>query len=334
MVVLQKTGRLTLRLTIAMIVIAVLSVVIRFAARIKTRTKFKINDAFLVAGLLSFLGVEISLLAGIYTSGGTLDESQIKDLQDLINLFKYVFALESFVTTAITLIKLSILALYRDLFPIQQFRAYTVVIGTLCLIWYIICFLINIFQCTPVKAAWQLDLLTKGEAKCLVYGHYIIGYEVSNMLLDITILALPIHVLHTLHLSRPRKIIVGGLFALGGFIIIVCIIRTVYLSDATLENPVALYNGLNWTSVELAVGILCACIPVYGPLLPTQRAVKAITKWSSQKTRGNYFSWMFKSSSRYEQHQGDSNELAGLSHQQLTEESSIRQKRSSNISAV
>ncbi|KAH8701989.1 hypothetical protein BGW36DRAFT_424284 [Talaromyces proteolyticus] len=334
MVVLQETGRLTLRLTIAMIVIAVLSVLIRFFARRKTRTKFKLNDAFIVAGLLSFLGVEISLLAGIYTSGGTLDESQIKDTSDLINLFKYVYALESFVTTAITLIKLSILALYRDLFPIHKFQTYTLVIGALCLIWYIICFLINIFQCHPVKAAWQLDLLMKGEATCLVYGHYIIGYEVSNMLLDIAILALPIRVLHTLHLSRPRKIIIGGLFTLGGFIIIVCIIRTVYLSDATLQNPVALYNGLNWTSVELAVGILCACIPVYGPLLPTQRAAQALSKWSSQKQQGKYFTWVFKPSSKYQQYDGDSNELAGLSHQQIPEESSIRQKRISDHSGV
>lgn len=103
--------------------------------------------------------------------------------------------------------------------------------------------------------------------------------------------------------------------------------RAVYLSNATLEDPgstnlpslkpinvlmllVALYNGLNWTSVELIVAVHCVCIPTYGPLLPTQRAALALSSWGSHnKIRaGNR---MFKSFG-YERH-SDNNELEHLS---------------------
>ncbi|RAO68919.1 uncharacterized protein BHQ10_004931 [Talaromyces amestolkiae] len=285
MVVLRETGRLTVRLTIAMSALAILAVVVRLIARNKVKLTFNLDDVFILLGLLFFLGVE----ARIYTSGGTLDESQM-NLNELINLFKYIYALESFVTTSITAIKISILLMYRRIFPIAEFQRYALVVGVL--------------------AAWQLDLLMDGQATCLTYGHFIIGYEISNMLLDIAILMLPIRVLRTLQLSMTKKVVVGAIFILGGFIVVVCIIRTVYLSNATLENPVALYNGLNWTSVELAVAVLCACIPTYGPLLPTQRAVRALSSWGSHnKSRaGNR---MFKSFG-YER-QSDNNELEHLS---------------------
>lgn len=138
------------------------------------------------------------------------------NLNELINLFKYVYALESFVTTSITSIKISILLMYRRIFPIAEFQRHALVVGVFCVIWYFICFFINIFQCRPVRAAWQLDLLMDEQATCLTYGHFIIGYEISNMLLDIAILMLPIRVLRTLQLSMTKKIVVGAIFILGG----------------------------------------------------------------------------------------------------------------------
>lgn len=69
MVVLRETGRLTVRLTIAMSALAILAVVVRLIARNKVKLTFNLDDVFILLGLLFFLGVEASLLAGTFYSG-------------------------------------------------------------------------------------------------------------------------------------------------------------------------------------------------------------------------------------------------------------------------
>ena len=65
-------------------------------------------------------------------------------------------------------------------------------------------------------AAWELDLVLSGQASCLVYGNYIIGYEITNVLLDICILCLPVWMIKSLQLPRAKKLVIGCVFLLGG----------------------------------------------------------------------------------------------------------------------
>lgn len=68
----------------------------------------------------------------------------------------------------------------------------------------------------------------------------------------------------------------------------------------------ALFNGTNWTSVELAVAILCGCIPTYGPLLPTRQAANAMSAWTTRHKITGYKS----RSSGYERQDEENTELA------------------------
>ncbi|KAI4289857.1 MAG: hypothetical protein L6R35_000877 [Caloplaca aegaea] len=135
------------------------------------------------------------------------------------------------------------------------------------------------FQCRPLAGAWKLELVFSGGATCIVYGDFIVGYEISNMLLDIIILCLPIWQIKRLQLPTAKKLVIGGVFILGGFVCMVCIIRISYLNSAQTQNPVSLSNGMNWSTVELAVAILCACLPCYGPFLPTEELSGKLDRW-------------------------------------------------------
>lgn len=86
----------------------------------------------------------------------------------------------------------------------------------LCSVWFIVCFLVNTFQCTPVEAAWNVVLVVQGQARCIRYGKFILGYEVTNMLLDIGILSLPIYGIRRLQLPTQQKLALGAVFVLGG----------------------------------------------------------------------------------------------------------------------
>jgi hypothetical protein len=106
------------------------------------------------------------------------------------------------------------------------------------------------------------------------------AYEVTNMLIDIVILSLPVRSIKSLHLPTSSKIGAAFIFLLGGFILIICAIRTNFLAKASNRiSGEAFQNGLNWSTAELGVAVACACIPVYGPYI--QFAGHMWTKTSS-----------------------------------------------------
>ena len=114
----------------------------------------------------------------------------------------------------IVLSKISLLLFLRSLFITPWFRKLDYALMGLCVIWYIVTTLALFFQCRPVAAAWDVTLLT--DAHCTPLGKIIAGYEVSNVVIDLLIIALPINEVRKLNTSLPRKIGICFLFVLGG----------------------------------------------------------------------------------------------------------------------
>ncbi|KAI4264235.1 MAG: hypothetical protein L6R42_000651 [Xanthoria sp. 1 TBL-2021] len=215
MVFLRETGRVTLGTSVAMTVLATFGLVGRFAARTKANPSMKLEDWLIIAGFSTFIVYVGIFLYGVISSGGTLNQSEMS-LAQLSHALKYVYIAESLFTATITFVKLSILSLYRTIFPTPAFRRASLFVGVGCLVWFFVCFFVNIFQCRPLVGAWKLELVFSGDATCIVYGDYIVGYEVSNMLLDIIILCLPIWQIRKLQLPTVKKLVIGGVFTLGG----------------------------------------------------------------------------------------------------------------------
>lgn len=71
-----------------------------------------------------------------------------------------------------------------------------------------------VFQCHPVEAAW--DPLRRSEHQCLLFTEFVLGYELSNVILDIAILCLPIYAVRRLHLPARQKLMIILIFLLGG----------------------------------------------------------------------------------------------------------------------
>ena len=76
--------------------------------------------------------------------------------------------------------------------------------------------LATIFQCHPIKAAWNQLLIIEGKGHCIPAGTYIFGYELTNVFIDVCILCLPINMIRRLQLPLRRKISVSSIFLLGG----------------------------------------------------------------------------------------------------------------------
>ncbi|KDN67750.1 putative fucose permease [Colletotrichum sublineola] len=142
--------------------------------------------------------------------------------------------------------------------------------------------LINIFQCQPVQAAWEI---WRDTSRCIPLLTEFICSAPINIVTDLAILALPIPVLTGMRLPPRQKIILVLTFTLGIFVTIVDVVRIYYLQQAVTSVPTGVSTDPNshfggtpdfawnsslsfmWSAVEVNVGMACACIPTLKPLI-------------------------------------------------------------------
>lgn len=128
---------------------------------------------------------------------------------------QYLYIEQLVFAFTITSVKISLLSFYQRIFSVRVFRRWVLFVGALCLVWLVVCLFLIIFQCSPVPAAWRVMMRLSG-ARCIPATRIVFGAELANVLLDILILALPIYMVRRLQLPRRRKVVVGGIFLLGG----------------------------------------------------------------------------------------------------------------------
>ena len=117
-------------------------------------------------------------------------------------------------TLTITTVKISILLLYRRVFDTAAFRRKTLVVGILCMIWFFIAICLEIFQCHPLSAAFDPEMLFTDH--CIAMQSYYEGVTAANMGIDIIMLLLPVHMVWRLKLPIKQRIVLSSIFMLGG----------------------------------------------------------------------------------------------------------------------
>lgn len=115
-------------------------------------------------------------------------------------------------TITLVLAKISILYLYRSIFPGRKFRIATNLIGAFVLCWGISVPLITIFSCKPIDGSWDITF----PSSCINRRNLFIGFAVFNILADVFILALPMMEVWRLQMALRQKFMISGMFLLGG----------------------------------------------------------------------------------------------------------------------
>lgn len=118
--------------------------------------------------------------------------------------------------TGITMIKLSVVCLYRRLFHIsRRFDIYSIALGIILVLWWIAFLFASLFQCgTRLSAAWT------GTKEIMKYcgvrpPAVVIAFCGTDLLLDVVVILSPVPIIWSLHINTTRKIQVLGVFALG-----------------------------------------------------------------------------------------------------------------------
>ena len=120
-------------------------------------------------------------------------------------------------TSAIAAVKISILLLYRRLFPDRRFRIILWTFGAFILTYSTVQLLVTLFQCRPIPGAWDPFI----RAKCIKMKVIFLITGSLNVATDVTTLCLPMPLLWRLNVSIVHRLQVMSMFLLGGLYVLV-----------------------------------------------------------------------------------------------------------------
>ncbi|KAJ0128302.1 Uncharacterized protein HZ326_28606 [Fusarium oxysporum f. sp. albedinis] len=173
--------------------------------------------------------------------------------------FLGLFIAEYLFTISICLVKSSILAFYWRIFGVMRSTRLFILVTT--------------FQCLPVSAFWLRFNPNSSEMayKCPVdVRMFFIANAIPNNITDILLLLIPIPGIWSLQLRTTQKIAVSGIFALGLFVTTVSFVRLYYVVEldfSSVDITWLFSEAMMWTTIELNVGTVCACLPSLRPIL-------------------------------------------------------------------
>ncbi|KIY01807.1 uncharacterized protein Z520_01945 [Fonsecaea multimorphosa CBS 102226] len=160
------------------------------------------------------------------------------------------------------LTKLAVLSFYLAVFPQPYFRKGVYIVIGLCICYFVSYMFVLGFECTPVNFFWeQWRDPTAGTCININAG----GWAAAgiNIGLDLAILALPVPVILKLEISRQQKLQILSMFGVGSFITVVSCIRLQSLINFAKNSNLTFHlEPISfWSSIELDISIVCACMP-------------------------------------------------------------------------
>ncbi|KAG0645125.1 hypothetical protein D0Z07_9202, partial [Hyphodiscus hymeniophilus] len=207
--------------------------------------------------------IPLSALAVVLADRGLGKDLWSLPFDDITYILYIYYIDELLYLCSLTMTRLSILCLYLRIFPQPTFRSIVYVIMASNIVYGTVFVLLSIFQCIPIQAVWTRWDGTV-PARCINVNA--LGWVSAgiSILLDITILILPLPGLAKLVMPCQRKIHILLMFGLGFFVVIVSILRlTSLVKFADTQNVTWDYVPVGyWSTIEVHVSIICACLPI------------------------------------------------------------------------
>ncbi|KAL4810924.1 hypothetical protein BDV18DRAFT_3558 [Aspergillus unguis] len=260
---LDQTGYSTVVVTLLFVPLTLLAVALRLGARRIKRAPLGPDDWLALFSTFLYLGFCANTLVGVYTAGGGQVYSDPQEqLEKSIQYLKSTYAVPPLYGLTVTPIKMSILFLYRRIFAVQHFRRIIHIIMVFCMVWFVAAITSSCLYCRPIQYFWDKTI----DGNCFNFSVFFLVVELIDMLIDVAIIALPIPTVLKLHMSLRKRLAVASVFLLSAFILVTGTIRIVYLYNPG-DSLLPLARASLWSTINLGVALLCACLPVYPPLL-------------------------------------------------------------------
>ncbi|KAL4947390.1 hypothetical protein BDW69DRAFT_178501 [Aspergillus filifer] len=259
--------------TIVTVVAATIAVVLRFISRYIAKAGFWWDDWVIVASLLVNWAMAITRWVQVLNFHFG-DHAQDIPLQDIIDYQQSFMAIQLVYFTNAVLTKASLLLLYQRIFSVIQRFRYALFISWFLIIGYFVaCVIASILGCIPVSYLWDRfagpdpEENNNAPGSCFNEIAFFRWNGIANMLLDVLMLLLPIPMVWHMSTTLRQKLILTGIFTVGGFVCVVSLLRIISFDTNDRTDPT--YTQIPssmWSSVEQGTGIVCACLPTLRPL--------------------------------------------------------------------
>ncbi|KAL8922596.1 MAG: hypothetical protein Q9208_005100 [Pyrenodesmia sp. 3 TL-2023] len=245
-----------------MTVVSTVAVILRLIGRKISAAPYGSDDALIIAALILTYGLNVNEIIAVHYGFG---RHQLMLSLDYIKKFLLNdWTIQILFATAISVTRMSLLLFYHRLFPVRRFTIVAVITGCIMIGWWIGFILAIIFSCRPVASFWNKAI----PGHCISEKSLSWGITGSELGANILMLVLPIPWLWDLRLALSKKFALIGIFMLGCFVCISCIVRfpllaAVVQTDASWTIVPA---GI-WIVVECNIGIASVCLPLMRPLV-------------------------------------------------------------------
>jgi len=249
-------GPTVIAANVVLVILSCSAVALRFLSRKLSGAGYWYDDWVIVAALPFALGINICNFIAVHNGFGQHEADLPSDALALY--LEGLYFDEMIYNTALSLIKFSILLFYGRIFVVKRFRIALWMVGGVVLGWLISMNMVVIFQCSPIHKTW--DVMTPG--KCINIDAWFLGQAIPNIATDIFILSMPIPMIWKLQIPNTQKVALCGIFLLGGFVVVVSIVRLVTIIELPQKDITWKYvePGL-WSAVEPSMGLVSACLP-------------------------------------------------------------------------
>lgn len=189
-------------------------VVVRVFASLKMHKLLGAEDVFICCSALcaELLGVLLLLCC----AAGFGRHSYDLTTQETINTLRYFYGVQIAYKLSIGLTKLSVLSFYLGLFKVHKTFG-RVCRGLMGLVtaWSLAVILLTVFQCDPIREAWEGPIDHNAVRSCINIKASWYGTGVSNIILDVMVVLLPMTVIRSLQVSMRQKLQLCGILSLG-----------------------------------------------------------------------------------------------------------------------
>ncbi|KAI8287242.1 hypothetical protein K4K59_006933 [Colletotrichum sp. SAR11_240] len=268
---------------LAILVTVYVTALIAIGLRLIAKSFAKIwstDDALIVAAIVIAIA-PFSLVIIMATMGfGT----HLYDLQSgqLTKILQLLYAAEIVYVFVLLFAKLSLVTFYLRIFTVPRFRMAAYSLIAFLVLGQVIIGFLTIFSCHPIELFWNKDIHTGG---CLDINQLAYANSALAILQDLIILALPIAMLPGLQMNKNKKISVAVIFLLGsvGFISTIIRLQVLAVFGNSIDPTWDYVPVVWWTTIELGVVIVCACLPMIRNLVEKWFPNFKLFKWSSPK---------------------------------------------------
>ncbi|KAH8203669.1 hypothetical protein TruAng_002199 [Truncatella angustata] len=263
---------LMIGLAVGFIIIPSIFVALRILAKWSKGNRLRLDD-WLCFGSLA-VGITCSVLQLYAAIDGQLGQHQSTgpDGQPILDDPRFLtkFAVNVISPIGFGFVKASILVLYKTIFQhIRPFRWAVYGMLTIVVIWAVSFFFANLFTCLPITPLIEPFYGNK----CVDTYSLWLSVLVTDLIVDVGILIMPIPLVLRLHLPWKDRLGVLGMFLLGTIVVAISIARLVQSLEVAAEfglhyNDETYYTSpiFFWANIELAVAIVSSCLPTLRPL--------------------------------------------------------------------